>query len=239
MNPIKVKEEAQQSGALFPMTAGGPEIRRQRDEETEVRKPERRCPSFSNAAWNHACIHHLFSSICLTSPNYRNANFPPLFLLLQILPTTWSLRGKKGRRFLQISMTTGWFILKLSSLSSSLHHQRPVTALLPLLSHFQSLTSLSQAPLCFHLKTKIYVNLWAGVNAERLVRNSIPKSWHCCWKWQGRPVNPTMRSSKCVIMLCVGRQIWISKRRRAPPYAAPSGLPALTALLSPPSSASF
>lgn len=84
------------------------------------------------------------------------------------------------------------------------------------LSHFQSLTSLSQAPLCFHLKTKIYVNLWAGVNAERLVRNSIPKSWHCCWKWQGRPVNPTMRSSKCVIMLCVGRRIWISKRRHAP-----------------------
>lgn len=142
-----------------------------------------------------------------------------LFLFLQILPTTWSPRGKTGG-FLQISMTTGWFILKLSSLppslSSSLRHQRPVTALLPLLSHFQSLTSLSQAPLRFHLKTKIYVNLWAAVNAERLVRNSIPKSWHCCWKWQGRPVNPTMRSSKCVIMLCVGRQIWISKRRRAP-----------------------
>lgn len=141
-----------------------------------------------------------------------------LFLLLQILPTTWSLRGKKGR-FSSNQHDYRLIYPKTflaPSLSSSFRHQRPVTALLPLLSHFQSLTSLSQAPLCFHLKTKIYVNLWAAVNAERLVRNSIPKSWHCCWKWQGRPVNPTMRSSKCVIMLCVGRQIWISKRRRAP-----------------------
>lgn len=31
-----------------------------------------------------------------------------------------------------------------------------------------------------------------------------------------QPPNPTMRSSKCVIMLCVGRQIWISKRHHAP-----------------------
>lgn len=42
----------------------------------------------------------------------------------------------------------------------------------------------------FHLKTKIYVNLWAGVNASRSVRNSIPKSQYCCWKWQGSPLIP-------------------------------------------------
>lgn len=45
MNPIKAKGEAQQSRALFPMTAAGQEIRGQREWDRDtggggVRKPE-------------------------------------------------------------------------------------------------------------------------------------------------------------------------------------------------------
>lgn len=163
------------------MTAAGQEIRGQRGREGGGRGVESQSLYDEDEAFhstlNHTCIHHLHLHLSNPPPfsttpvRYRNANFSssfPIHLFFLIISTIWMpARTGGGTVSLQISMTTGWFILKLFSLPlPSLHpsatNARWRLSFLSSLSYFQSLTSLSQAPLRFHLKTKIYVNLWAG-----------------------------------------------------------------------------
>lgn len=159
------------------MTAAGQEIRgrrqRQRKRRGGVRKPEflrwrrRRKRSFLA----HAFI--TFTSICQllldTEMQISLLLRYSLLFFFFIISTIWTPGRMEGgaQRFFK----SAWLLVDLSSEFSSLPFRLfippPPTprwrlSFFSSLPYFQSLTSLSQAPLRFHLKTKIYVNLWAG-----------------------------------------------------------------------------
>lgn len=97
-------------------------------------------------------------------------SFPPNFFnFLMVFHSLKSNEHDRGRAFLKISMLIHPQTFQdPSPFFTPLHLFIPFPPMgwlsfLSSLSNFHSLTSLSQAPLCFHLKTKIYVNLWAGL----------------------------------------------------------------------------
>lgn len=152
-------------------------------------------------------------------------SFPPNFFnFLMVFHSLKSNEHDRGRAFLKINM-----LIHPQTFQDPSPFFTPFTSLHPFSTNGMALLSLFSiqfSKLNFIVSSATLLSSWDKdlckslgwvVNAQRHVRNSIPKSWHCCWKWQGRPANPTMRSSKYVIMQCVGRGIWISKRHHAPP----------------------